>query len=296
MGRLSPRVARNPDAAALAACRFRHEPQLVFAGNAGGVDLDELAVGVVCALLEDGRLRGAGADDGVGAFAEDGAVAAGGENNGVGRKDSQLHCSQVQRGDAAGCAFGVEHGGEKLPAFVFLNLAFGLVAANLLVERIEQLLAGGCARESRAVIERAAEAAEVEQAFRSAVEGNAHAVEQVDDGRRGLAHGLDGRLVGEKVAAVDGVVEVLVGGVAFALEILGGVDAALRADRVRTLDGDDRKQVDVPPASAILMTAASPASPPPTTMILGAAMKRTSFQRSGVEIGDQGSEIRGSLL
>jgi hypothetical protein len=29
----------------------------------------------------------------------------------------------------------------------------------------------------------------------------------------------------------------------------------------------------VPPASAILMTAESPANPPPTTMILGAAMK-----------------------
>jgi hypothetical protein len=33
----------------------------------------------------------------------------------------------------------------------------------------------------------------------------------------------------------------------------------------------------VPPASAILMTAASPASPPPTTMILGAAMSLPSL-------------------
>ena len=48
------------------------------------MDLDELAVGVVGALLEDGGLRGAGADDGVGALAEDGAVAAGGEDDGVG--------------------------------------------------------------------------------------------------------------------------------------------------------------------------------------------------------------------
>ena len=61
---------------------------------------------------------------------------------------------------------------------------------------------------------------------------------------RGLAHGLDGSLVGEEVAAVDGVVEVLGGGVALALQILGGVDAALRADRVRALDRDDGKQVD----------------------------------------------------
>ena len=61
---------------------------------------------------------------------------------------------------------------------------------------------------------------------------------------RGLAHGLDRRLVGQKVAAVDGVVEVLPGGVALALQILGGVDAALGANRVRALDGDDGKQID----------------------------------------------------
>ncbi len=94
------------------------------------------------------------------------------------------------------------------------------------------------------MIERAAEAAEVEQAFGSAIERDAHAVEQIDDAGCGFAHGLDRRLVGEEVAAIDGVVEVLGGGVAFALEILGGVDATLCADRVGALDGDDREQVN----------------------------------------------------
>ena len=135
--------------------------------------------------------------------------------------------------------------GEKLPAFVFFDFAVGFVAADLFVERVEKLLAGGCAGERGAVIESAAEAAEVEKAFRGAIEGNAHAIEQVDDGGGGFAHGLDGGLVGEEVAAIDGVVEVLVGGVAFALEIFGGIDAALRADRVGALDGDDGKKVDV---------------------------------------------------
>ena len=93
------------------------------------------------------------------------------------------------------------------------------------------------------MIKRAAEAAKIEQAFGSAIEGHAHAIEQIDDGGRGFAHGLDGSLVGEEVAAVDGVVKVLRGGVAFALQVLGGVNAALRAHRVGTLDGDDRKQV-----------------------------------------------------
>ena len=140
----------------------------------------------------------------------------------------------------------VEHRGEKFPELVLRDLAFGLVAAHLLVERVEKLLAGGGAGEGGAVVERAAEAAEVEQPFGRAVEGHAHAVEQVDDAGRGFAHGLDRRLVGEEVAAVDGVVEVLPGGVAFALEILGGVDAALRADRVRALHRHDGEQIDVP--------------------------------------------------
>ncbi len=60
-----------------------------------------------------------------------------------------------------------------------------------------------------------------------------------------FAHVLDGGLVGEEVAAVDGVVEVLPGGVALALEVLGGVDAALGADGVRALDRDDGEEVDV---------------------------------------------------
>ena len=156
----------------------------------------------------------------------------------------ELHGAKVHGHDAARHTFAVDDGGKKFPAFEFFDFAFGLVAAHLLVERVEQLLAGGGAGKGGAVVQRAAEAAEVEQTFGGAIEGHTHAVEQIDDAGRGLAHGFDGRLVGEEVAAIDGVVKVLRGGVAFALEILGGVDAALRANRVRALDGDDGKQID----------------------------------------------------
>ena len=135
-------------------------------------------------------------------------------------------------------------GGEELPAFVLVDAAVGLVAADLLVERVEELLAGGGPGECGALVEGAAEAAEVEQALVGAVEGDAHAVEQVDDGGGAGGHVADGGLVGEEVAAVDGVVEVLVDGVSLALEVLGGVDAALRADGVRTLDRDDGEEID----------------------------------------------------
>ncbi len=104
------------------------------------------------------------------------------DDDGVGGEGADLHGAEVHGDDAAADAVGVEDGGEELPALVLGDLALGLVAADLLVERVEELLAGGGAGEGGAVVERAAEAAEVEQAFGGAVEGHAHAVEQVDDG------------------------------------------------------------------------------------------------------------------
>ena len=243
-GALVVLVFGDPDAAAFAAGGLGHEAELVFAGDGGGVDLDELAVGVVGALLVEGGLGGAGADDGVGGLAEDGSVAAGADDDGVGGEGAGLHGAEVHGADAAAGAFAVEDGGEELPAFVLGDFAFGFVAADLLVEGVEELLAGGCSGKGGAVVERSAEAAEVEQAFGGAVEGDAHAVEQVDDGGALRGHVLDGGLVGEEVAAVDGVVEVLEDVVALALEVLGGVDAALGADGVRALDRDDGEEVD----------------------------------------------------
>ena len=155
------------------------------------------------------------------------------------------HAAQIDGADAMADALVIDHGREEFPGFVLGDFAFGLVAAHLLVERVQQLLAGGGAGKRGAVVKRASEAAEVEQSFGGAVEGNTHAIEQVDDAGRGIAHGLYRWLVGEEVAAVDGVVEVLPGGVAFTLQVLGGVDAALGAHRVRPLDRDDGEEVNV---------------------------------------------------
>src|ERR687890_213837 len=88
-----------------------------------------------------------------------------------------------------------------------------------------------------------ASAGEVQKPLGRAREGDAHAVEEVDDRGRHLAHLLHGRLVGEEVAAVDRVVEVLPRRVALALRVDRAVDAALRADRVRALDAHDREEV-----------------------------------------------------
>src|SRR5205823_3791730 len=87
--------------------------------------------------------------------------------------------------------------------------AFGFVAAHLFIERVQKLLARGRAGERGAMIQRAPEPPVIQQSFGRAVEHDAHAIEQVDDAGRSFAHALDERLVGQKIAAINGVVEVL---------------------------------------------------------------------------------------
>jgi hypothetical protein len=205
---LVPGRSWDPHAPPLAPGRFRHQPQLVASRDRGRVHLDELAVRIGRAVLVGGRGRGTRVDDRVGRAAEDDAGTAGREHHRRRREGLDPHRVHVQRHNAAAVSRLVAHEAEELPSFVLADEPFDLVPPHLLVEGIEELLARGRAREGGPVKLRASEAAEVEKALGSAVEHDAHTVEQVDDPGRRVAHGLDGRLVGEKVAAIDGVVEV----------------------------------------------------------------------------------------
>ena len=130
------RRLRHPHAPAFTARRLRHEPQFVFAWDAGGMHLNELAVGVVAPLLVERRLRRSRAHHGICRFAKDRAVAAGGNNDGVGRKRSHCHRTQVHGADAVAHVVVVKHCRKKFPVLVLVHLAFGFVAADLLVERV----------------------------------------------------------------------------------------------------------------------------------------------------------------
>ncbi len=95
------------------------------------------------------------------------------------------------------------------------------------------------------MVEGASEAAKIQKAFGRAIEGNTHAVEQINNAGGSLAHIFNRRLVGEEVAAINCVVKVLPGGVAFSLEVFGGVDTALRAHGVGALHRNDREEINV---------------------------------------------------
>src|ERR1700752_623010 len=122
----------------------------------------------------------------------------------------------------------VEPERHHFPVFKLPDLAAYFISSDLFVERVEKLLARRGAGKGGAVMFSAAKATKVEQAFRRSREGNTHAVEQVNDRRRHFAHRFGRRLICEKVAAVNSVVEMFPGGIAFAFSVDCSVDAALR--------------------------------------------------------------------
>ena len=159
------RRLRNPHPSAFAARRLRHQPQFVFARNASWMDLDEFAVGVEAPLLVQRRLCRPRTHHRVGGLAEDRAITARSDNDRVGRKSAHFHGAQIHGADAAADFVRIKHRREKFPALVFLDLAFRLVAAHLLIERIEKLLSRSGSGECRAVVERPAKAAKIQQAL-----------------------------------------------------------------------------------------------------------------------------------
>ena len=131
------------------------------------MNLDELAVRVFRALLVAGGDGAAGADHRVRRLAEDQTRSTGRDDHGVGRKRFQLERLQVHRDQAAAHLMVVENERQHFPVLELSDLAADFVTAHLLVERVKKLLAGRGAGESRAVMFRAAEAAEVEQSLPS---------------------------------------------------------------------------------------------------------------------------------
>src|SRR5204862_7519004 len=129
----------------------------------------------------------------------------------------------IHGADAAANAVAVEHGGEKFPVLVLCNFAFGFVTAHLLIKRIKELLTGGGTGERGKGIECSSEAAKVEQAFGSAIEGQAHEVEEGDNCRCRIAHSFDRWLVGQNVAAEKRDDEVVPGGDGFGLPVLASI-------------------------------------------------------------------------
>ena len=241
------RITRHPHAAAFAAHRFAHQATLVLARDGGGVNLHHFRVAVNGPFLVGDAHRLAGVDDGVRRLAEDHPVPTRGDAHRIRREGFNLHGAQVLRHDAARATLIVLDEPEESPAFKLLHQVAAFVAAHLLIQRIKQLLARGGPRVGGAVLQRAPKPAEREQAFRSAVERHAHAVQQVDDGGRALGHAHHRRLVVQKVAARNRVFKVQIRRVAFPAQVHRPVDAPLGTHAVTALDGDQAEELNLHP-------------------------------------------------
>src|ERR1051325_2311909 len=119
----------------------------------------------------------------------------------------------------------VEHERHHFPVLKFPDFAVDFGPPDLFVERVQELLTRRSSGECSAVMLSAAEASKVEQTLGRTRKGNTHAVEQVNDRRRHFAHLFDGRLIGEKVTAVNSVVKMFPRRIALAFSVDRAVDA-----------------------------------------------------------------------
>ena len=237
-------VLGHPDAAVVAE-RLGHEGELgllvAVHGDAGGVDLHVGGVGEVGALAVAGHGGADVAGHGVGGQEVGVAVAAGGDDDGVGGEALHLARHQVLGDDAAGALYAVgildQHHVVHLVAVEALDLAGLDLAVEGRVCAEQELLACLALGVECAGYLCAAEGAVGEQAAVFASEGHALCHTLVDDVVADLGQAVYVGLAGAVVAALDGVVEEAVYGVAVVLVVLGGVDAALCGDGVCAAGG-----------------------------------------------------------
>lgn len=226
---------RDPDTAVVAQ-RLAHQRQLglVIAGarDAGGVDLGEAGVGEVGAAPVRPPDRGRVGVHGVRREVEDVAVAAAGQDDGVRVVRVDPAGDQIPRHDAARPP--VDHDQvEHLGARTHLDVARRDLPRQRLVGAEQELLTRLAAGVEGAGHLDAAEGTGVEQTAVLAGEGHALGDALVDDLDRDLRQAVDIGLAGPEVAALDGVVEQPVDGVAVVAVVLRRVDAALGGDGVR---------------------------------------------------------------
>ena len=225
----------DPDAAVVAE-RLGHEGELGLDvsvdGDAGGVDLAVAGVGEIGALAVSLHGGGAVGPHGVGGEEICVAITAGADDHGMGEISLDGARDEVADNDAARAAIDdddVEHlaAGEELDRAVLDLLREGGVGAE------EELLARLTLGVERAGDLRSAEGAVGEEAAVLARERHALGHALVDDVVRHLREAIYVGLAGAVVAALDGVIEEAVYGVAVVLIVLGGVYATLRGNGVR---------------------------------------------------------------
>ena len=219
----------NPYTSAFAAACLRHQAVFVRTRDRRRMNLQELRIAELCALLIHSRYCRAVADRGRRAAAIYLTRAACRQNDDIRREGNDLVGIHILCDDSAADTVFILDDPDEFPELILLDAALDFPAANLLVQCIEKLLARRRTGKYRALILLTAEIAQIQHAFCRAGERHAHPVKHLDELRRCFDHALYRKLIGQEVAAIYRIVEVLVDGIMLALRVHAGVDAALRA-------------------------------------------------------------------
>src|SRR5699024_1547800 len=226
----------HPDTAVVAQ-RLAHQRQLGLVvtadRDAGRVDLRVAGVGEVRTLAVCAPVRGDVAPHGVGRQVENVAVPTGGQDHGIGEVRLDLTGDHVT-GDDATCLAVHDDEFEHLVAGMHLDGACGDLAFQGLVGTDEQLLPRLTWGVEGPGDLHTTEGTVVEQTTVLTRERHTLSHALVDDLDAGLGQAVHVRFAGAEVTALDGVVEQSVDAVTVVAVVLGGVDAALRGDGVRT--------------------------------------------------------------
>lgn len=139
-------------------------------------------------------------------------------------------------------AFFIQNGFQEIPAFVFLNSAFDFPMTNLLIESVQSWPV--VAPEKQVLLffwPPKLRRSKRPSAVRVQV---TPMIEHFDQFRSQFNHTANGFLVSQEVAAIDGIVKMLVDGVVLTFGVHAGVNAALRTNRMRTLNRAKGEEID----------------------------------------------------
>jgi hypothetical protein len=228
-------ISVNPYTTTLTAASLGHQTVLVGARDCSWMDLNELRVGNLCALLINCRNCRTITNSGSGATAKYLTRATGCQDNNISLEGLDFHGVHALGNDTTANAVLILEDLYEFPELVLGYAALNFPATNLLVKSIEELLASGRTGKAGTLILLTTEVTEVKNALWSTGERYTHAIEHLNELWSCLNHALYSQLVSQEVTTVYGVIEMLINGIVLTLGIHAGINTTLCTEGVRTL-------------------------------------------------------------
>jgi hypothetical protein len=228
-------ISVNPHTTTLTAASLGHQTVLIGAWDCGWMNLNELRVSNLCALLINCRNCRTITNSGSGATAKYLTRATGCKNNNISLESLDFHGVHALSNDTTANTVLILEDLYEFPELVLGYATLNFPATNLLVKSIEELLTSGGTGKASTLVLLATEVTEVKNAFWSTGERYTHTIKHLNELWSCLNHALNSQLVSQEVTTVYGVIEMLIDGIVLTLGIHAGINTTLCTEGVRTL-------------------------------------------------------------